>query len=159
MKYKDIYMKLFNSYSFKKYLYRLLFDTTFKCNILLKKISITENKYRKFLLINKMQKKYSCVISINAILGNCVILKHPVGVVIGEGAKIENNVIIYQNVTIGQKNGKYPLICANSIIYPNAIIVGDIIIGYGSIIGANSFIDFNTEQNSVYAAIRAKRIK
>lgn len=74
------------------------------------------------------------------------IFPHPVGMVIGYKVKIGFGCKIYHNVTIGTKetqnfkDGRYPKIGNNVIIYPNSIIIGDINIGDNVIIGAGSIV-------------------
>jgi|SRR5690606_2846477 len=90
---------------------------------------------------------------------------HPIGIVIGSKVELGSDCIIYQNVTIGTKdtddpiNAKYPVIGDKVIIYPNSIIIGDIKIGNGAIIGAGSIVIENVEPNSVVVGAPAKRIK
>lgn len=107
--------------------------------------------------------KYNCDISINANIDKTVHFPHPVGIVIGSGVTIEKNSWIYQNVTIGKKNKdddkKYPTIKENTVVYPNSVLVGDIICGPNAIIGAGSVVLCCVEQNSVYAGVPAKPIK
>lgn len=65
-------------------------------------------------------------------------LPHPVGIVIGRGAVIGNDVRIYQNVTIGSSpSGAYPAIGDRVTIYSNAVVAGGIVVGNDAIIGAN----------------------
>ena len=77
----------------------------------------TEKKLNRFRFliryINYLQhSKTSCQINSNAIIGNQIKFPHPTGIVIGKGVIIENNVSIYQNVTIGGKGNPigYPKI-------------------------------------------------
>ncbi len=90
---------------------------------------------------------------------------HPVGIVIGMRVELGNNCVIYQNVTIGTKdtfdpkNAKYPVIEDDVTIYPNSVIIGDIKIGKGAMIGAGSVVLNDVEAYSVVAGVPAKRIK
>ena len=45
------------------------------------------------------------------------------------------------------------------IIYPHAIIFGDIVLMEGTVIGAGSVVTRSTEKNSVYAGNPARRLK
>lgn len=84
---------------------------------------------------------HSIEISPSAIIGKNFKLPHTVGTVIGGGVKIGDNVMVYQNVTLGQKGDyNYPVIEDNVIIYPGSIVLGNIKVGEGSIIGANSVV-------------------
>lgn len=74
------------------------------------------------------------------------VFHHPIGIVIGFKVQIGTDCQIFQNVTIGTKDtqnfkeGSYPKIGNNVIIYPNSIIIGDINIGDNVIIGAGSIV-------------------
>lgn len=89
-------------------------------------------------------------------------LPHPVGIVIGYKVKIGKGCKIYHNVTIGTKdtndfkNGTYPEIGNNVIIYPNSILLENICIGDNSIIGAGSVLTENMPCNSIAIGNPAK---
>jgi serine O-acetyltransferase len=68
-------------------------------------------------------------------------LPHPVGVVISSDSSIGENVSILQNVTIGGNGNRIaPRIGDNVTIHSGAVVVGDIDIGDGAVIGANSVV-------------------
>lgn len=77
-------------------------------------------------------------------------LPHPTGIVIGGGVKLGAGVRLYQNVTIGSSGKGYPKIGDNVIVYPNSVVVGDIEIGPGVIIGACSFVDKTLDAGYVF---------
>ena len=56
-------------------------------------------------------------------------------------ARIGRNFTVYSGVTIGKHRGAIPTIGDNVSIYPNAVVVGDIAIGDGAVIGALSYVD------------------
>lgn len=115
------------------------------------KYILKNNKYLAYYYANKIYKKYGCIISPKADIGENLKLPHPIGVVIGSGAKIGNNVTIYQNVTIGWKYGdieQCPEIGDNVIIYCNSTLVGDIKIGENTTVGCNSVVLKSVENNS-----------
>ncbi|HHT7796125.1 TPA: serine O-acetyltransferase [Streptococcus suis] len=129
----------------------------FRVNVLIEKLNMTSfgrNHIRKKLTI-----KYGVEIAKNARIGNDLIIEHFNGLTIGEGVIIGNNCRLYHQVTIGQKNGKYPTIGNNVIIYPGAKIFGDIKVGNNVIIGANSVINFDVPDNTVVAGNPAKILK
>lgn len=88
---------------------------------------------------------------------------HPIGIVIGSSAIINENVVIYQNVTIGRSKNyctnECPIIENNVIIYAGAVIVGNVRIGTGSIIGANSVVTKSVAPNSVVFGYNKTKIK
>lgn len=93
-----------------------------------------------------------------AYIGESFFIDHGTGVVIGETTTIENNVKLYQGVTLGaltvkkeQKNTKrHPTIKSGVTIYANATILGgNTIIGKNSIIGGNTWITASVEKNSI----------
>ena len=78
-------------------------------------------------------------------------MPHPIGIVIGAGARIGENCVIYQNVTIGRKYrdiAEYPNIGDNVIIYCNSVLIGDINVGKNSVIGCNSVVLKSVDENS-----------
>lgn len=110
----------------------------------------------------RIYKSYHIIISPKAELGENISFDHPVGVVIGEGVKIGNNVVIYQNVTLGRRKREiadYPIIEDNVIIYPNSIIAGKVRVRKNTIIGAGSLLLSDTEPDSLYAGAPAKKIR
>lgn len=65
---------------------------------------------------------------------------HHFGIVIGKNVVIGNNVIVYNGVSIGQRNihnSKMPTIDDNAILYKGAVVIGDIKLEPGTIVGAN----------------------
>ncbi len=79
-----------------------------------------------------------------ATIGCRVFIDHAVGVVIGETAIIGDDVVIYQQVTLGgvsTSHGKrHPTIEDNVIIGTGAKVLGNITIGKGAKVGANSVV-------------------
>lgn len=84
-------------------------------------------------------------------------INHGIGTVIGD-AEIGNDVIIFQNVTIGanypeltksKKIKGYPIIEQKVVIFSGAKIIGPITIGANSIIGANAVVTSNILPNSI----------
>lgn len=84
----------------------------------------------------------------SADIGEALKINHGVGLVIGSRTKVGNNCLFHQGVTIGEKNGGRANIGNNVVVYPNAVIVGDVSIGNNSIIGANAFVDKSCSENS-----------
>jgi serine O-acetyltransferase len=105
--------------------------------------------------------KYGCDIAYQAKIGRRVSFPHPIGIVIGVHAVIENDVMIWQNVTLGSKghiDKVYPHIKSNVKIYSAAQIIGGVTIGEGAKIGAFSLVLNDIPANSVAVGIPAKVI-
>lgn len=104
----------------------------------------------------KIRKKYNCYISPSAIWEENIHFPHPTGIVIGDGVIIGKNCTIYQNVTIGRKNidkAEYPIIGDNVIIYSSSSILGNIHIGNKAIVGCNSVVLNNVNENSIVVGV------
>ncbi|MFA9457604.1 serine O-acetyltransferase EpsC [Halalkalibacter sp. AB-rgal2] len=117
------------------------------------------------ILRNKITTTFSSYISLQAEIGKNLEFRHMSGVVIGDGVKIGEGVIIYQQVTLGGQNlgdskkGNYPIICDNVTIFSGAKVLGSVQIGENSIIGANSVVIKDVPPNSIVAGVPAKVIK
>lgn len=91
-----------------------------------------------------IQIVYSIDIDYRCCINGGVIIIHGDGIVIGKGVTIECGTVIYHQVTIGIKGGGFndgfPTIKKNCVLGSGAKILGNIIIGSGSIIGANCVV-------------------
>jgi serine O-acetyltransferase len=98
-----------------------------------------------------------------ATIGRRVFIDHGFGVVIGETTIIENDVLIYQGVTLGGvslSHGKrHPTIKSNVVIGSGAKILGDIVIGEYSKIGANSVVVKDVLDHCTAVGVPARVIK
>ena len=120
--------------------------------------------YRRYsdYLDRKIVRNFGCYLSSKANIGINVKFRHPVGIVIGEGVTIGNNVLIYQNVTLGAarvgegNKGLYPRIESGVTIFAGAKILGSITIGENASIGANAVVLRDVPPNSVAVGIPAK---
>jgi len=85
-------------------------------------------------------------------IGHSFFIDHGTGTVIGETSVIGNNVRLYQGVTLGalsprrtdvevhRRRKRHPTIGDDVIIYSGATILGNTVIGEGSIIGGNVWL-------------------
>ena len=105
----------------------------------------------------------------SAKIGKNLFIDHGMGVVIVETSEIHNNVTIYHSVTLGgispsensdnQRNIKrHPTLMDNVVVGSGAQILGPIIIGKNSKIGANAVVTKNVNENSVMVGIPAKNV-
>tara|TARA_B100001029_G_scaffold124367_1_gene103634 strand:- start:119 stop:448 length:330 start_codon:yes stop_codon:yes gene_type:complete len=91
------------------------------------------------------------------------------GVVIGETSEIGDNVTIYHNVTLGgvapsinsndQRNTKrHPTLQDNVVVGSGAQILGPVVVGRNSLIGANAVVTKDVPEKSIMIGIPAKRV-
>ena len=98
-----------------------------------------------------------------ATIGRRVFIDHAIGVVIGATTVIEEDVLIYQGVTLGgvslDKGKRHPTIRSNAVIGSGAKVLGNIIIDKNSKVGANSVVVCDVPKNSTAVGVPAKIIK
>ena len=94
-------------------------------------------------------------------VGKGLVIFHGFGLVVHENAVIGTNVVLRHCTTIGNRNegGGCPKIQDNVNIGANVVIIGPVIIGCNSIIGAGSVVLKDVEPNSVYAGNPAVKIR
>ncbi|SMC69833.1 serine O-acetyltransferase [Moheibacter sediminis] len=112
----------------------------------------------------RMIIKRNCDFSYNANIGKNFKMPHPIGIVIGDGVIIKDNVMIFQQVTIGShgkkdEEMKYPVIESGVKIYAGAKIIGGIRIGENAIIGANAVVNIDVPSNTTAVGIPCKIIR
>ena len=98
-----------------------------------------------------------------ATIGRRVFIDHAIGVVIGATAIVEDDVLIYQGVTLGgvslNKGKRHPTIKSNVVLGSGAKILGNITIGANCKIGANSVVVVDVPENSTAVGVPARIIK
>lgn len=98
-----------------------------------------------------------------ATLGRRVFIDHGVGVVIGETAIVGDDVIIYQQVTLGgvstSKGKRHPTLENGVVIGAGAKVLGNITIGENSKVGANSVVVKDVPADSTAVGIPARVLK
>ena len=99
-----------------------------------------------------------------ATIGRRVFLDHAFGVVIGETAIVEDDILIYQGVTLGGVNlnrgqKRHPTVKSGSVIGAGAKVLGDIVVGRNCRVGSNSVVVNSVEENSTAVGIPARVIK
>jgi len=91
-----------------------------------------------------------------------VMLDHATGVVIGETSKIDENVSIYQGVTLGGKGfeigDRHPKIKSGVSIFASSTVLGNITIGKNAKVAAGSLVLKDVEAETTVAGIPAKKL-
>ena len=119
----------------------------------------SKNRMIKFIAKNLLEKFYCCEINCIEIDKSILFAHHARGCTI-IAAKICENVVIFQNVTIGTnmrfnkisnewENIGNPIICKNVVIADGAKIFGPIIIGENTVVAAGSIITKDIPANSI----------
>lgn len=132
-------------------------DMTFE--ELLKINCFSEDTAEKTKAANLLEQRYCCEICCGNMDRSVLFAHHARGCTI-VAAKICSNVVIYQNVTIGS-NMRYnkihkkwenigsPILAENVIVADGAKILGPVIIGKNTVIGAGAIITKSIPANSV----------
>ena len=96
--------------------------------------------------------------------GKGLYLPHPVGICIGKGLVVGNNVLIAQGVSIGLRTGdptataEFPTICDDVSVWAHATIVGGVRIGVGAQIVANSLIITDVPDYAIMVGVPARQM-
>jgi len=136
---------------------------------LVKMNCFSKNMLIKKLARNLLEKLYCCEINCIEIDQSVMFAHHGRGCII-VAAKIYENVVILQNVTIGS-NAKYnkssknwenignPIICENVLVADGAKVFGPITIGENSIIASGAIITKNIPANCIAYGVNEYRAK
>ncbi|MFD2681021.1 serine O-acetyltransferase [Bacillus seohaeanensis] len=93
-------------------------------------------------------------------IGRRFFIDHGMGVVIGETCEIGDNVTIFQGVTLGgtgkEKGKRHPTIKDNALVATGAKVLGSIVVGENSKVGAGSVVLKNVPPNSTVVGIPGK---
>lgn len=97
----------------------------------------------------RIHRLYSCEIKRGATIPVSTNFIHTVGIVIGNNVVLEENVRIFQNVTLGaaerpsdysSRSDAMPKVCKNVTLCAGAVIIGGIVVGEGCVIAANAIV-------------------
>ena len=119
----------------------------------------SKNKFFKTVARNLLEKFYGCEINCCEIDKSVLFAHHARGCTI-IAAKICENVVIFQNVTIGTnlkfnkvigewENVGNPIICKNVVIADGAKILGPIVIGENSVVAVGAIITKDIPADSI----------
>ena len=96
-------------------------------------------------------------------IGRRFFIDHGMGIVIGETAEIGDDVMIFHQVTLGgtgkDKGKRHPTIENNVIISAGVKVLGPIVIGENSKIGANAVVLHDIPKNATAVGIPAKVVR
>jgi serine O-acetyltransferase len=96
-------------------------------------------------------------------IGKRFFIDHGMGVVVGETAIIGDDVLLYQGVTLGgtgiEQGKRHPTVGNNVVIGTGAKVLGNIIIGDNSYIGANAVVIKDVPPNSTVVGVPGRITK
>lgn len=94
----------------------------------------------------RLRRDFGCFIQRGVVIGPGLKLPHPAGIVLGSGARIGANCIIYHQVTLGGARrgdwqaGRYPQVGDDVTLFAGAKLLGAISVGDEAVIGANAVV-------------------
>lgn len=102
-----------------------------------------------------------CHIHLDARIGPGLKLPHPIGIVIGAGARVGADVTLYQHVTLGRgaRDDSYPVIGDGVVVFPNAVIVGSIAVGERATVGAGAIVKGDVPSDATVAGNPAEVVR
>jgi serine O-acetyltransferase len=152
---------------FLEYLRGYLFDPSGHAVKLIYRLSAPDSdritaRFKKRMAWISLVRKYGCYVSTSAKIGRGLVLPHPIGIVVGEGAIVGDFVTIYQHVTLGRLRAEtdaYPIVEDNVVLFSGAVVLGGIKIGRGSVIGAHSVVIHDVPPYSLCVGAPARIVK
>lgn len=124
-------------------------------------------RHRLFLLakINAQFWRFLTGVEIHpgATIGTGVFIDHGMGIVIGETAEIEDDVILFHGVTLGgtgKETGKrHPTVKQGAMLSANAQILGPVTIGKNAKIGAGAVVLKDVPDDATAVGVPAKVVR
>lgn len=96
-------------------------------------------------------------------LGRRVVIDHGMGIVIGETAIVGDDVVLFQQVTLGSvKAGpgrRHPIVERGVQVGAGAVVLGPVTVGQNAKIGAGSVVTKNVPANSVVVGVPAQPLR
>ncbi|MDR1557084.1 MAG: serine O-acetyltransferase [Tannerellaceae bacterium] len=115
--------------------------------------------YLAYYIQSRVSQLFGVDIHPAARIGKGIFIDHATGLVVGETAVIEDNVSILHGVTLGgtgKETGKrHPTIRKDCLLGAHATVLGNIVVGEGSVIGAGSVVLHTVPAHSLAAGVPA----
>jgi serine O-acetyltransferase len=96
-------------------------------------------------------------------VGAGLVMRHPQGIVVGQGAVIGDDCTILQHVTLGERRGdgdsaehSYPTVGSRVVVGAGAAILGGIRVGDNAIVGANAVVTMDVDKGDVVVGVPAR---
>ncbi|NTV98811.1 MAG: serine O-acetyltransferase [Chlorobiaceae bacterium] len=105
---------------------------------------LNRRKTMAYFIQNRISEVFAVDIHPAAVIGKGILLDHATSLVIGETAVVEDNVSILHEVTLGgtgkESGDRHPKVRKSVLIGAGAKILGNVVIGEGSKVGAGSVV-------------------
>ncbi len=122
----------------------------------------TERQHLALFLQNRVSDLFGVDIHPAAKIGHGVMMDHATGIVIGETAVVEDNVLFWHNVTLGSKSfstgDRHPKVRAGAQLGAHATLIGNIEIGRGARVGAGSVVVGDVPDGVTVAGVPARPV-
>lgn len=123
-------------------------------------------RHDRQILANYMQSRGSEVFAVDihpaARFGRGIFFDHATGIVVGETATIDDDVSILQGVTLGgtgkEGGDRHPKIRSGVMISAGSKVLGNIVIGEGAKIGANSVVLKDVERHTTVVGVPGRAV-
>lgn len=121
-----------------------------------------DRKHLALYLQNRVSDLFGIDIHPAAKIGHGVMMDHATGIVIGETAVVENNVLFWHGVTLGSVSmtggDRHPKIRAGALLGAGSTLLGPIEIGAGAKVAAGSVVLENVAAGVTVAGVPAKPV-
>lgn len=115
-----------------------------------------------YFLQNRCSTRFGVDIHPGAVIGSGIMIDHGTGIVIGETARVGDNVSMLHGVTLGGsgcgRGERHPRIGSGVLISAGAKILGRVTIGDGAKIGAGSLVLGDVQPHTTVAGVPARRV-
>lgn len=122
----------------------------------------TDRQHMALFLQNRISDVFAVDIHPAARIGSGVMMDHATGIVIGETAVVENDVLLWHGVTLGGRSlepgDRHPKVQEGAILGAHATIIGNIEIGRGAKVAAGSVVVHDVPEGKTVAGTPAKII-
>ena len=146
----------------KGFVFTLLFSKGFaalQAHRVANHFMLAKHEVFAFFLQSRSSVVYGVDIHPSAKIGQGVMLDHATGIVVGETSVIENDVSIFQGVTLGgtgkETGDRHPKVREGVLISSGAKILGNVEIGKGAKVAAGSVVLSDVMPNTTVAGVPA----